>query len=169
MRCADTEKLIKKYELGEIDFLEKRILQKHLERCPVCKKRYAGAMALNVLLAQSAKSATPSLLKNIFGGSLVKYVAGLITVGIIGVGIIWDNPTDMQDNMSQIQDEAISSEVKTSTDIAKPLLTESSIQDKAIQDTKKENGFKIRAISGQREIELSIDGENGQIESREEK
>ncbi len=163
MRCGDTEKLIKKYELGELDFLETKILKKHLEKCPVCKKKYASLIALNLLLANSKKSISASLVSNVFKGTLVKSLLGLFAVGAITMLL-----STGEDNRQVQVNELITEPVETSA--SEVLDTESTT--KASLEEKKTgvngNILRIRAKSGSKEINVDIDDGNMKIKNREE-
>lgn len=167
MKCRDTETLIKKYELGEIDFMEKMILKSHLKRCPVCRKRYASVIALGLLLTSSKKAFSPSLMYYAMQGTLLKYLAGLIIVGTIATIFNIANNKTTDNNSVKIVNQEIEIE---STEIKDIITTEEAllVNTTSSINRKRNSNIKIRSRQDGRELEMNVDSENNmEIKSKE--
>ena len=62
MNCKKAEEYAKKYEEGELNYIEKRKFEKHLNECTGCKKKYGVALLLGVVLQASEKTAVQTTL-----------------------------------------------------------------------------------------------------------
>jgi len=167
MKCRDTETLIKKYELGEIDFVEKMILKSHLKRCPVCRKRYASIIALGLLLTSSKKAFSPSLLYYAMQGTLLNYLAGLVLVGTIGIAL--NINSDNKDiNIAQDLKQNVKTESIEIKEIDKNETENITANTSSSIDKSKSTHIKIRSRQDGKELEMNVDGNNNmQIKSKE--
>lgn len=165
MRCGDIESLSIKYELGELDFFQKKIFEYHLKKCPVCKKKYASLIVLGVLLFSSKKIYAPSVFKLLISSLIVKVF--LVTIfslsSIVGINEVYNvYKNRLTKNKDLIEKKIIKDLIKEKTYLKadeKPF----------IKKQEYNNDLIIRAVDNDKEIELRIDRNNFETKSRIEK
>lgn len=149
MRCKEMENLSIKYELGEIDFFNKMRFEYHLKRCSVCKKKYISILILGTLLCSSTKTYTPNFLKLFFSSELIKYtlLGGLILTSGIGINQVYQKEKiNLQKNgiEKNVYKESKNEKIKTKNILEKEM-------------KKEQEGFKIIAVDGDKEVEIIFD------------
>ena len=73
MNCEKIKKLSIKYEREEINFIEKKMFEKHLKKCDRCRNEYKVLLGLSFILKYSKKTYKPSLIEKIIPASLIKF------------------------------------------------------------------------------------------------
>ena len=162
MNCKKAEEYAKKYEEGELNYIEKRKFEKHLNECISCKKKYGVALLLGVVLQASEKTAVQTTLS--LTGYLKKAAAVSAAAAAIAASVI------VVDNMKE-EKNIIVSESVADKNLEKDSINKNSIEEtKAINKTGSEK-TKIRIISKDagKEVEVKFDRRSLKIESRIEK
>lgn len=165
MKCRDIKVLIEKYELNEIDFIEKMILKSHIKKCAKCKKQYSSVLALGLILKSSHKAFSPSILHYIIGGTLTKYLLGLFIIGGIAIGTNEYNNYKIakleKEKAILSQNILIEPAKEEHTNYIKP-------KEKIRVDNHDTNNIKIRSRVENKELLINVDGnDNMRIKSKE--
>lgn len=162
MNCKKAEEYAKKYEEGELNYIEKRKFEKHLNECTGCKKKYGVALLLGVVLQASEKTAVQTTLS--LTGYLKKAAAISAAAAVIATSVIVVDNTKEEKNI-------IVSESVTEKNLDKESVNKNGIEEqRGINKTGNEK-TKIRIISKDagKEVEMKFDRRNLKIESRIEK
>lgn len=158
MRCQDIENLSLKYELGELDFFQKKSFERHLRKCNKCNKKYASILLLGAMLFSAKKVYSPGIISMLLSTVLVKLsiVAVLVITGTVGGDRLYQTYFE----------EKIVNEIEVNKTIieAKTEFRKSRTEDNKIKEKSKKDGMIIRAIEKEKEIEIKFNKNYERIE-----
>lgn len=157
MNCKTAEKLVEKYELGDLDFIETKLLKNHIKTCKSCNKNYSSLILLGGLLLSSRKTYKASLIKVFLGTSLSKV--------LIFSSLSFVASFSLVNNYFEKTTEKNVSYYKNQSD--KAILVKEFVKKEVKKSSEKENTLRIISKHKDREIELNI--KEGKIESRNER
>lgn len=165
MKCRDIKVLVEKYELNEIDFIEKIILKSHIKKCAKCKKQYGSALALGLILKSSHKAFSPSILHYIIGGTLTKYLLGLFIIGGIAIGTNEYSNYKLEKNRKE---NSVLSQKIVSEPVKEELINYENQKYKNRVKNQDANNIRIRSRVENKELLINVDGnDNMRIKSKE--
>lgn len=147
MNCKAIQKLSIRYELGEVDILEKALFERHIKRCPVCNKKYKSLILMGTLFAISRKTPSSSIVKNFLSLTMVKVT---IIVTLIGGSLFTINK--LGENVTVNLTPTIANDLDEIKAITK-------------QSNKKDT-IRIISINNDKSLEINIDKKNLEIKNR---
>lgn len=162
MECSKIGVLAKKYELGELDYFEKRAFEKHVRSCDKCYKKYKALLLLGALLYASKKTYSPSKIELFFASSAVKIAAITAAVLIFTAAI-----HSFGAGFNSEQESAIkTTEIRNGRNIDE---NNSGKTENIKNSSTNKKHLKITSREDEKEIEIRINRSSMQIESRGEK
>lgn len=159
MECSKMSVLAKKYELGELDYFEKKAFEKHARSCDKCYKKYKSLLLLGALLYASKKTYSPSAVEQLFASSAVK-IAVIAVAALIFTAAIHTFGTGFNSEQE--------STVKTAENRSVQNIDEnsSSKTGNIKNNITNKKHLKITSREDEKEIEIRINRSSMQIESR---
>ena len=98
MECYEFEDMVKKYELGEVNYFQRRAFEKHAEECVQCKEKYSSVLLLGAILYASKKRQTPSIFNFYVTFTMIKILTAIAGIAFILTVVLNQNSIKCEDS-----------------------------------------------------------------------